>query len=313
MSTPPARSTDKNKKKAGTPAAKPPAGSKKSPEPAKPKAAANAKPAPASKPAAKGAPASSAAVKPKTTLEANKPPTKIIIPPPAKPSRKPQPITIKPKRPEMKKPPIDHAKAMAKLGGGEKPIIKQELPGKGAKGAEGAKSRYGVMSPAELEASKAAAAKLAAAAGMHSVKSTRRAAEVEQPDTPRLTKSPFAKKELMQFREVLLIKRRELVGDVKSMETEALLGGGGSLSHLPQHMADQGTDTFDQSLALDLAATQRGLLREIDQALERIDNGTFGICELSGRAIDKERLLHTPWARYSIEAARQLEGMNYQS
>jgi RNA polymerase-binding transcription factor DksA len=102
------------------------------------------------------------------------------------------------------------------------------------------------------------------------------------------------------------------VGDVSSMEEEALgSGGSGSLSHLPQHMADQGSDTFDQSLNLDLAASQRSFLKEIDDALDRIDNGTFGICEMLGKAIKIDRLKHAPWARYCIDAARQLEMPGY--
>src|SRR5690606_37373601 len=96
-----------------------------------------------------------------------------------------------------------------------------------------------------------------------------------------------------------------------SMESEALSGGSGSLSHLPQHMADQGSDTYDQSLALDLAASQRSLLREIDDAIERIDNGTYGICEMLGKPISAERLEHTPWARFSIEAARRIENATH--
>jgi DnaK suppressor protein len=72
-------------------------------------------------------------------------------------------------------------------------------------------------------------------------------------------------------------------------------------------MAEQGSDTFEQSLSLDLAQVDRNLLREIDAALKRIDDGTYGICELTGKTIPPERLEELPWARYSIEAARELE------
>lgn len=92
------------------------------------------------------------------------------------------------------------------------------------------------------------------------------------------------------------------------METEALTGGGsGALSSLPQHMADAGSDTYDQSLNLDLAAGQRKLLIEIDDALARIANNTFGICEDLGIPISAERLENTPWARCSIEGALERE------
>lgn len=120
-------------------------------------------------------------------------------------------------------------------------------------------------------------------------------------------KSPFDKRQLAKFRAILLRKRSELAGDVVGMENEALMGSSGSLSHLPQHMAEQGSDAYGQSLSLDLAAADRRLIKEIDDALKRIDDGTYGICELTGKPIKADRLEELPWARYSIEAARELE------
>lgn len=120
-------------------------------------------------------------------------------------------------------------------------------------------------------------------------------------------KSPFGKKELAKFKTLLLHKRSELIGDVKNMEQEALRSNAGSLSNLPQHMADQGSDAYDQALALDLAAVDRRLIKEIEDALLRIENGTYGLCELTGKPIKLERLEEIPWARHSIEAAREVE------
>lgn len=121
-------------------------------------------------------------------------------------------------------------------------------------------------------------------------------------------KTPFDKRELERYRQLLLKKRAELIGDVNAMEAQALQGGSsGSLSHTPQHMAEQGTDTFEQALSLDLAATDRKLIKEIGEALKRIDAGTYGVCELTGKPIKLERLEELPWARYSIEAQRELE------
>ncbi len=136
----------------------------------------------------------------------------------------------------------------------------------------------------------------------------------EVPEAPRpVAKTPFGKRELDRFREILLRKRAELVGDVTTMETEALRGQSGSLSNLPQHIAEQGSEAYDQSLSLDLAAADRKLIREIDEALNRIANGTYGVCELSGKPIKMERLEELPWARYSIEAARELERQSMRS
>ncbi len=120
-------------------------------------------------------------------------------------------------------------------------------------------------------------------------------------------KSPFGKRELNKFRKILLDKRQELLGDMENIESDALRSESGELSHFPQHMADQGSDTFEQSLSLDLAAVDRKMIQEIDDALERINKGVFGICELTGKPINIARLNELPWARYSIEAAREIE------
>lgn len=120
-------------------------------------------------------------------------------------------------------------------------------------------------------------------------------------------KSTMDKKNVEHFRQVLLQKRTELIGDISTMETEALMGESGALSHLPQHMAEQGSDVYGQSLSLDLAAADRRLIKEIDDALLRIQAGTYGVCELTGKPIKIERLHELPWARYSIEAAREVE------
>jgi RNA polymerase-binding transcription factor DksA len=123
------------------------------------------------------------------------------------------------------------------------------------------------------------------------------------------TKSPFNKRELEKYRQILLQKRAEVLSEVTGLEGDALTGGNsGNLSHTPQHMADAGSDAADQTLSLDLAAAERNLIREIDAALKRIADGVFGLCVATGRPIRTERLAELPWARYSIDAARQLEG-----
>jgi RNA polymerase-binding protein DksA len=120
-------------------------------------------------------------------------------------------------------------------------------------------------------------------------------------------KTPFDDAKLEHFKSMLVRKRQELVGDVSTMETQALRSQSGSLSNMPSHLAEQGSEAYDQSLSLDLAAADRKLIKEIDDALKRIAEGTFGICELTGKPIKVERLEELPWARYSIEAARELE------
>ena len=127
------------------------------------------------------------------------------------------------------------------------------------------------------------------------------------------SKCPFNKRELERYRQMLLRKRGELVGDISTMENEALRGQSGALSNSPNHMAEQGSEAYDQALSLDLAAADRKLIREIDDALVRITEGTYGLCQLTGKPIKAERLEELPWARYSIEAAREMERQSMRS
>ncbi len=120
-------------------------------------------------------------------------------------------------------------------------------------------------------------------------------------------KSPFNKRELDRFQNILTRKRAELVGDVANIEDEALRGQSGSNSGSPNHMAEQGSENYEQSLSLDIAAADRRLIREVDDALDRIEKGTFGLCEMTGRPIKLERLEEIPWTRLSIEAAIEQE------
>ena len=125
---------------------------------------------------------------------------------------------------------------------------------------------------------------------------------------PRKNQAGFSSRELEHFRELLLAKRRELIGDMSSMEREALrVGGGSNLSNLPIHMADMGTDNYEQEFTLGLVQKDRDLLKEINLALAKINIGTYGLCEGTNLPILKERLEYQPWARYSVEYQRKME------
>jgi len=125
---------------------------------------------------------------------------------------------------------------------------------------------------------------------------------------PRKNTAGLSAHELEFYRDLLLAKRRELVGDMSSLEREALhTTGGSNLSNLPIHMADQGTDNYEQEFTLGLMEKDRRLLRDINAALGKIQDGSYGICEGTGLPISKPRLEAQPWARFSIEHARKLE------
>ncbi len=116
---------------------------------------------------------------------------------------------------------------------------------------------------------------------------------------------------IQQYREMLLARWREILGDVNTIEGEALrkshLDASGDLSSMPIHMADLGTDNYEQEFTLGLLDSERKLLQEISDALQRIEEGTYGICEGTGKPIPKARLQASPWARYCVEYARKIE------
>ncbi len=127
----------------------------------------------------------------------------------------------------------------------------------------------------------------------------------------RTKKRPLTSADTEHFKQLLLEKRREILRNVNEFEDEALkksrLDASGDLSSMPIHMADIGTDNYEQEFALGLMDSERKLLREIDNSLGRIEEGTYGICEGTGKPIPKARLEAQPWARYCVEYARMLE------
>lgn len=201
-----------------------------------------------------------------------------------------------------------------------KPVVKTE-PKAGRKkpvipsttGTKAIAIRIGPMKPAEPPKTEAKSR-----AGR---KSRKTGSDSNSPDTGIIHRAPvpstseariknkagLTSKELDYFRDLLLAKRREIMGDMSSMEREALREQSGSLSNLPVHMADQGTDAYEQEFTLNLVEKDRKLLREINVALTKIQDGSYGICEGTGKPISKPRLEAQPWARYSIEYARELE------
>jgi DnaK suppressor protein len=117
--------------------------------------------------------------------------------------------------------------------------------------------------------------------------------------------------ELESFRQVLSDLRARLRGDLSQMTDEALRrdqpDSSGNLSNVPLHMADVGTENYDQEFTLGLIESEQGTLDEINEALARIEAGTFGHCEECGELIAKPRLQALPYARHCIQCARKLE------
>lgn len=118
------------------------------------------------------------------------------------------------------------------------------------------------------------------------------------------------KTELKEFKDRLLLLRARLQGDVVQLTDEALRKdqqGSGNLSNMPLHLADLGTDNFEQEQSLRLLESEEDRLEQIDKALARIEAGSFGTCDECGGTIPKQRLKAIPFAPHCVECARKYE------
>ena len=110
----------------------------------------------------------------------------------------------------------------------------------------------------------------------------RKKATRKKVSTTRTKKRRLTAAEKKHFMQILLEKRREILRNVNEIEGETLkksrLDASGDLSSMPIHMADIGTDNYEQEFALRLMDRKRKLLRVIDEAIGRIEQGTYGIC-----------------------------------
>jgi DnaK suppressor protein len=74
-----------------------------------------------------------------------------------------------------------------------------------------------------------------------------------------------------------------------------------------QHQADQGTDDFDRTISLEVTSKEYGILRQIDRALEKIDDNTYGVCDITGEDIPIPRLEAVPYATMTVKAQERFE------
>ena len=113
--------------------------------------------------------------------------------------------------------------------------------------------------------------------------------------------------DLAGFKAKLLEFRARLRGDVSTMADTALnkdrMEGAGEFSTMPIHMADVGTDNYEQEFTLSLAQSESAVLAQIDEALRRIDKGTYGECEDCEKLIPKARLNAIPYASRCVKCA----------
>jgi DnaK suppressor protein len=118
------------------------------------------------------------------------------------------------------------------------------------------------------------------------------------------------REELESFREALIDRRRQLSDWIERLTTEANADSpalSGEVTSVPTHPADLGTDTFEQEQGFGLAERTAEEVHDIDEALARIDSGTYGVCENCGRPLNFDRLRARPWVVRCAECQAQLE------
>lgn len=113
------------------------------------------------------------------------------------------------------------------------------------------------------------------------------------------------KQKLLQLRDAMVDSMAGVAQDTLRSRAE-----GNEASAFGMHQADAGSDAYDRDFALSLLSQEQDALYEIDQALKRVELGTYGICEMSGKPIPHARLEAIPFARFTVECQTQLEKQN---
>ena len=146
----------------------------------------------------------------------------------------------------------------------------------------------------------------------HSEKPVSKAEKVELPHEEKfIIKKILTKSQLQEYKMILEKVRDRVVDEIQFLAGDNLSRSpresSGDLSSYSFHMADQGTDNFDREFALNLVSSEQDVLYEIDDALRRIEMGTYGVCEGCHKAIEKARLMALPFAKMCIVCKSEAE------
>jgi len=116
---------------------------------------------------------------------------------------------------------------------------------------------------------------------------------------------PLNPKDIAQFKKRLEQLRDQITRQLQGSSEEVKKPD--EASGYSQHQADQGTDDFDRTISLEVTSQEYSLLRQIERALEKIDENTYGICDISGEEIPKARLEAIPYATMTVKSQEMLE------
>ncbi len=124
-------------------------------------------------------------------------------------------------------------------------------------------------------------------------------------------KKKFNRKELEYFKKLILKIKEKILDEIKHISEDTLKksqkDAAGDISGYTYHMADVASDTYDREFSLGLASNERQSLYELDDALKKMEEGTFGICEECKSLITKTRLKVVPFARLCVKCQEKKE------
>jgi RNA polymerase-binding transcription factor DksA len=169
---------------------------------------------------------------------------------------------------------------------------------------------------AHLNAKRAKPGKPSRPAKVQKVKPVTKKAQTPPPiEQPRKVKLP--KEQAARYKRLLVDLRDYLIDEVNFLSSDNLKrsqrDASGELSGYSTHMADAGTDNFDREFALSLVSNEQEALYEIEEALKRLEQSTFGLCEMCEKPIRKERLSAVPFARLCVRCQSQVEKNRHHS
>lgn len=110
-------------------------------------------------------------------------------------------------------------------------------------------------------------------------------------------------REIEKFKQLLLEKREEIVGGVRQIRASSQEMGQDGI----QDMADEASNLYNTQILMSLNENQRKILREVDEALDRIEEGTYGICDNCEKTIALKRLQIKPFAKYCVQCQNLIE------
>ena len=230
------------------------------------------------------------AAKKKVAKKATKPAKKAVKKAPAKKATANKAVA---KKASAKKVPAK--KAVAKKVPAKKAVAKKAPVKKAAAKVTAPEKETPVKKRVKRAKQKFGAASTASILGL-SIGRGKKSKVVKQPKTPSAGKWEKHKNVLIGLRERLTDQRNGLAKEsAKEMESYGV------------HMADSGTDNFDRDFNLSLLSSDQDVIYEIEEALKRIERGTYGVCELTGKPIPQPRLTAIPWTRFRVDAQSELE------